>query len=106
MAFTANQVLSRIGDWIESIAPTTVKVKPFSGSVWCLRRWQEERGGEVVGIHSGVEGWIPEGASVGVVGEEAEGDDVFLFAGGGVHGVGTGGGVDDGLRIGWNTLVL
>lgn len=50
-----------------------------------------------VGVGEGIEEGIPERAAVGFVAQDAEGEDVWVDAGGGVHGVGAGGGVDDWL---------
>ena len=45
----------------------------------------------------GVEDGVPEGSAVGGVVQDAEREDVAVLAGGGVHGMGAGGRVDDGL---------
>ena len=54
----------------------------------------------VEGVGEVVEGGVPEGAAVGFVVEEAEGKDVGVQAGRGIHCVGAYGGVDDGLEWG------
>lgn len=51
----------------------------------------------VVGVGVGVQQRVPEGAAVGLVVEEAPGEDVGVDAGGGVQGMCADGGVDDGL---------
>lgn len=61
------------------------------------------RGGQGVGaggvaVGEGVEERVPEGAAVGFVVEEAEGEDVGVEAGRGVHSVGADCGVDDWLQ--------
>lgn len=50
----------------------------------------------VVGIY--IQEGVPEGAFVGLVPEDAEGEDVVLNSGGGVHRMGTGGGIHYGLE--------
>lgn len=52
-----------------------------------------------VGVCLEVKGGIPQRAAVCGVVEEAEGEDIRVRAGGGVHGVGADGGVDDGLFV-------
>lgn len=44
-----------------------------------------------------VERGVPEGTGVSAVAEQAPGEDVGVDAGIGVHGVGAGSGIDDGL---------
>ena len=99
MTFTDHKVLSWVVDAIYFITPAAIEVEPSGRGERGLRGWKEEGGGEVVGEHSGVKEGVPKGAGVGVVGEQAEGDNVFLFTGSTVHGVCADGGVYNGLTF-------
>lgn len=96
---TGEAVLSGITQRVEFVAPVAFVVEPF-----CRGGGVGGWGAEgvvyvVVGVCVCVQERVPEGTAVGLVVEEAPWEDVGVDARCGVHGVGSHGGVDDGLFV-------
>lgn len=88
MILSRKNILPCVFKGVKSIAPVTVEVEPFYRGFRVEGRRGEGIGAVVVVVGEGVEGRVPEGAAVGLVVEETEGEDVGVAAGRGVHCVG------------------
>ena len=97
MVFASQAILAVVIEGIKFVTPVAGEIEPLGGCVGRYVGGVEGVSDMVVGVGVGVEDWIPERAAVGLVMEEAKGKDVGVDAGSGVHGMGTGGGVDDRL---------
>ena len=74
-----------------------IEVKPLGRGVRGVVGRTEDVRVVVVRVGMEVEGWIPEGSTVGLIVQEAEREDVGLETWRCVHGMGTCRGVDDRL---------
>ena len=90
-------VLARVAERVELVAPVALEMEPFRRGGGVGGRGAEDVVVVVVGVGVCVQQGVPEGAAVGLVVEEAPGEDVGVDAGGGVHGVRAHGRVDDRL---------
>ena len=98
MILPGKPILALVTQLVEFVAPFARKVKPGSRRIRRVGGCTQDVGFVIVGVGVGVEGGIPEWATVGGVVQDAKGEDITVLAGGGVHGVGPGSRVDDRLR--------
>lgn len=94
----SESVLSAVGEGVEFISPSATEVEPLRR---CMRR--HIRRTEcivkiVVSVSVRIQEWVPEWTAVCFIMQQTQGQHVRVPTRGGVHGVGTGSGVDDRLK--------